>query len=178
MSAAVPAPSTADVSTSATRISLRIAAAVWVAVAGLAMLGTLITTAQDVITGLYADFASDDYVAWFSQQLMAIGVYLFAWALPLAVGVFVSLRFVAPVVASAPVSAVLARGVVAAVLGAAFGAILALPVSMGLSAALGDSTGGFLGALAEMARRSVDVTPIILLIVLLGWLWLRRTPAV
>ena len=178
MSAAVPAPSTADVSTSATRISLRIAAAVWVAVAGLAMLGTLITTAQDVITGLYADFASDDSVAWFSQQLMAIGVYLFAWALPLAVGVFVSLRFVAPVVASAPVPVVLARGVVASVLGAGFGAVLAIPLSMVLSASFGNPTGGFLGAISEMARRSVEVTPLILLIVLLGWLWLRRTPAV
>ena len=179
MSAAVPAPSTADVSTSATRISLRIAAAVWVAVAGLGIVGSALTTVQDFLTGIYSEFSSTDYVDWFAPQLIALVAYVLAWALPVAAGVFVSLRFVAPVVASAPVGGVLARGVVATVLGAAFGVILTLPLSIILSVASGDPTGGgLLGALAEMARRSVEVAPVVELIVLLGWLWLRRTPAV
>ena len=178
MSTTSPGARTTDASTRTPRNALLIAAAVGIAIAALGIIGSLLDVFSDFVTGIYADFSGVDAYGWFAPQLVGMAAYLGVWALPVAAGVFLSLRYVAPITASANTAAVLARALVATAIGAAAGVVLSYPVSMAPSIAFGDvSGGGFLGTLFEMARRSVELIPLVLLAVTLGWLWLRRTPA-
>ena len=112
-------------------------------------------------------------------------------ALAVAVGVFLSLRFFRPISASSPLISVILRGLIATASGAIVGTIVSV-IAAGFMGASVD--GSFFGnsfpalnlfsqslenvawAIAQLPDRAVGLATTVLLVTVLGWLWLRRTP--
>jgi len=120
----------------------------------------------------------------------AIGQSLLV-AVAVAAGVFLSLRFFRPITASSSLISVILRGLIAT----AAAAIVATIVSLLASGFAGASIdGSFFGnsfpgldlfsqsleniawAIAGLPERAVSLAATVVLVTVLGWLWLRRTP--
>ena len=112
-------------------------------------------------------------------------------ALAVALGVFLSLRFFRPISASSALLSVILRGLIATASGAIVGTLVSI-IAAGFAGAsidgslFGNSFPGLnlfsqslvnIGwAIAGLPERAVSLATTILLVTVLGWLWLRRTP--
>ena len=112
-------------------------------------------------------------------------------ALAVALGVFLSLRFFRPISAGSSLLSVILRGLIATASGAIVSTIFSV-LAAGFAGASVD--GSFFGnsfpglnlfsqslenlgwALAGLPARAASLATTILLVTVLGWLWLRRTP--
>jgi hypothetical protein len=103
--------------------------------------------------------------------------------LPVAVGVFVGFRFIAPINAELGIVKVLLRAVIATAIAAVLalvigilGAILSLLAGL-ISGDSGVGAGGFLTAVANAIGTFTGELPLVALAAVLLWLWLRKTDA-
>jgi len=189
MSAGTPLTPTADASTTGTRNALVIAGGVAASVLLLALVSTLLTSFSSLFYGVFTNF--QDGLSTVYYMLAGFVSTIFTWILPLAIGVFLSLKFFRPIAATTEISAVLIRGLIATAAGAIAALVISVLWSIVSSLSLrgplfGDSfpgvdSGSFpyslVGTIFGLVQRAVEVTPVVLLVVVLGWLWLRRTPA-
>jgi len=115
----------------------------------------------------------------------------FTYLIPLAAGVFVSLKFIAPVTSTTSVATVLLKGLIAAVIGVVIGTIASLLIGffgqlsfsgplfgMSFPSIIGLDNAGmdFFYRISMMLPNAIQISPTVVLIVLLGWLWMRRVP--
>jgi len=188
---AAPAPDAGVPTTARTTTALVFGAAVTAVLLAGSIVSSLSYVLQDALQrlgggdGFFTDPASG--FQWLSSGFGTTIV----WALVVGVGVFLSLRFFRPVSAGSSLKSVLLRGLVA-VAAATVAATLASFVMSGLVGAgvrgsffgnsfpvidlFSQSLQNFAFAIAGIPERAVNLATTILLVTVLGWLWLRRTP--
>ena len=190
MSTGIPLNPTADASTTGTRNAVIISAGLGALVLVLALIGTLLSSFGDLMYNAFSNFENGFSIIYYTFSGFVSSV--FTWVLPLAIGVFLSLKFFRPISAESSLRVVLVRGLIATAAGAIAAFVISLLWSIVSSISLqGPLFGGsfpgvdvnsfpysVVGTIFGLLQRAVDVTPVVLLVVVLGWLWLRRTPAV
>jgi len=182
-----PKPST---TTANWRTALLIAAALAALLIALNIASVIIALVNDSfyrITSSGGGFnlsVMSDYLTGFVREV-------FSYLLPLAAGVFVSLKFIAPITSTTSVATVLLRGLIATAVGVAMATVFVIVGGFigGLSFA-GPLFGGsfpqvlgvdnvgfdFLYRISTMLPSALQIAPTVVLIVILGWLWMRRVP--
>jgi hypothetical protein len=191
MSTGIPLSPTADGSTTTARNAIVIAGGVGALVLVLTLIGTLLTSFSSLFYGVFTNF--NDGLSTTYYMFSGFVSTIFTWILPIAIGVFLSLKFFRPIAATTAIGVVLVRGLIATAAGAIVALVISLLWALVSSISLrgplfGDSfpgitdSGSFpysiVGTFFGLIQRAVEVTPVVLLVVVLGWLWLRRTPAV
>ena len=186
-----PATDAAEPSTARTTTALVFGAAVAVVLFAGSIISSLSYLLQDALQrlggggGFFTDPTSG--FQWLSSGFGSALV----WALAAGAGVFLALRFFRPIGAGSSLKSVLLRGLVA-VAAATIVATLASFVMSGLVGAnvrgslfgnsfpvidlFSQSLQNFAFAIAGLPERAVSLATTILLVAVLGWLWLRRTP--
>jgi hypothetical protein len=142
-----------------------------------------------VIGALAAELHYQPGYAGLGAHLQSAVLDLFLRTLPIVVGVFVSLRLIAPISAELTLVSVLLRSLIAAAAGAAL-AFLVGGVFAFLSSftgnlfgnsfpfeAFGDVVGAMLSAIVSAIGDFFGLVPLIALAAVLLWIWLRRREA-
>jgi len=180
-----PSARTTDASTATTRNALIIAGAVAVIAIARVLVVTIVNFIGLIADGMLSSFESPaDFGLYFGPTISLEARTIFAWILPVAIGVFISLRAIRPIAASMSTRTVIVRGLISAAVGAIAGIIVSLPLSLEpAEVANGETLAALspfpiLSALIFCLYRALAIAPLVLLAVVVGWQWLRRTPAV
>jgi len=181
-----PKPST---TTANWRTALLIAAVLAALLIALNIADVVVTIVNDSFYQFESGGGSLD-LSLASSYLSAFVGSVFNFWIPLAAGVFLSLKFISPVSSQLSIAAVLLRGLLATAVGAVLAQIAVLITTFlgGLSL-----TGPIFGAtfpqvisgqqgldffyrLSSVLPTALHNAPTVVLVVILGWLWMRRVP--
>ena len=181
-----PKPST---TTANWRTALLIAAALATLLIALSIADVLVTIVNDSFYQFESGGGSLD-LSLASSYLAAFVGSVFNFWIPLAAGVFISLKFLAPVASDQSIATVLLRGLIATAVGAVLAQIAVLVTSfLGQLSLAGPIFGAtfpqviagqqgldFFYRLSSVLPTALHNAPTVVLIVILGWLWMRRVP--
>jgi hypothetical protein len=183
-----PHPPKQSTTTAHWRTALLISAVLAALLIALSIADVLVTIVNDSFYQLESGGGSLDLSLASSYLAAFVGSVVNFW-IPLAAGVLVSLKFLAPVASDQSIATVLLRGLIATAVGAVFSQVAVLVTTF-----LGQLSlnGPIFGAtfpqivsgqgldlfyrLSSVLPTALHNAPTVVLIVILGWLWMRRAP--